>query len=98
MKILILGSNGLVGSAVSNLLNSKENLKIMDPNRQELNLFNSDEIKKFLSANKPDVVINCAAKVGGIVANNTHRVDFLLENLKINLFILENIINSSVRK
>ena len=98
MKILILGSNGLVGSAVSNLLNSKENLKIMDPNRQELNLFNSDEIKKFLSANKPDVVINCAAKVGGIVANNTHRVDFLLENLKINLFILENIINSSVKK
>ena len=70
----------------------------MDPNRQELNLFNSDEIKKFLSANKPDVVINCAAKVGGIVANNTHRVDFLLENLKINLFILENIINSSVKK
>ena len=35
MKILILGSNGLVGSAVSNLLNSKENLKIMDPNRQD---------------------------------------------------------------
>ena len=98
MKILILGSNGLVGSAVSNLLNSKENLKIMDPNRQELNLFNSDEIKKFLSANKPDIVINCAAKVGGIVANNTHRVEFLLENLKINLFILENIINSSVKK
>ena len=98
MKILILGSNGLVGSAVTRLLINKKNINILHPNRQELNLFNSNEIKKYLSSNKPEILINCAAKVGGIVANNTHRVDFLLENLKINLFILENIINSSVKK
>lgn len=54
-----------------------------------MDLFNLDETSKFIEKNRPDVVINAAAKVGGIVANNTQRLEFILENLKINMNILE---------
>jgi GDP-L-fucose synthase len=54
-----------------------------------VDLFNLDETSKFIEKNRPDVVINAAAKVGGIVANNTQRLEFILENLKINMNILE---------
>ena len=47
------------------------------------------EISQFIDENEPDWIINCAAKVGGIVANNTYRTEFLIENLKINMNVLE---------
>ena len=53
-----------------------------------MDLFNLDETSKFIEKNRPDVVINAAAKVGGIVANNTQRLEFILENLKIILMII----------
>ena len=56
-----------------------------------MDLFNLDETSKFIEKNRPDVVINAAAKVGGIVANNTQRLEFILENLKINMNILESL-------
>ena len=64
-------------------------------------IFNSDadlflaEIKDAISKFKPDYIVNAAAKVGGIVANNTQRTEFILENLKININILESIIEFS---
>lgn len=93
MKLLILGSNGLVGSSLVRKFNTEPIFKnVIATNRKNLNLFNLEEVKNFLDNNKPDYIINAAAKVGGILANNTYRADFILENLKINTNLLEALI------
>tara|TARA_B100002019_G_scaffold291242_1_gene310837 strand:- start:2517 stop:3428 length:912 start_codon:yes stop_codon:yes gene_type:complete len=88
-KILIFGSGGLVGSAVKRTFESDDNYKVFTPLRNEVDLFSFDETYNFINKINPDWIINCAAKVGGILANNTYRTEFLIENLKINLNILE---------
>jgi len=62
---------------------------VIPSTRNEVNLFDFTSTKKYLYEIDPDIVINAAAKVGGIHANNTQRMDFVLENLKINMNILE---------
>lgn len=91
MKILIFGSNGLVGSSVTRTLRNA-NYEIIPSNRQDTNLFNLDETKKKITDENPSIIINAAAKVGGIFANDTLRTEFILENLKINMNILESCI------
>ena len=92
MKILVFGSNGLVGSSTVNLLKDKNIYKqIIGSNRKDTNLFDFNSTYKTISEERPDVIINAAARVGGIVANNTNRFEFIVENLKINLNILESI-------
>jgi len=88
-KILILGSSGLVGSATKEILTLEDSFKVLSPLRKEVDLFSPLEISQFIDENEPDWIINCAAKVGGIVANNTYRTEFLIENLKINMNVLE---------
>ena len=90
-KILIFGSKGLVGSSTFNLL-KKSNYLVVASSRSDTNLFNIEEVIKKIRTESPDIIINAAAKVGGIVANNTYRSQFLIENLKINLNILESCI------
>lgn len=93
MKILILGSNGLVGSSlVRNLSSNIFYDEVIATNRQILDLFDINNVKKFIENNRPDVIVNAAARVGGILANNTYRADFILENLKININLLEALI------
>ncbi len=93
MKLLVFGSNGLVGNSLKRLF---ENSNLFNSTyfstRKDTNLFSLDETSKLISEFGPDVVINAAARVGGIYANNTERTDFLMENLKINLNILESCI------
>jgi len=92
-KILIFGSNGLVGKSLQRQFEKKykqENLFFS--NRNDTDLFSFEETKKTIDAFEPDVLINAAAKVGGIYANNSQRTEFLIENLKINLNILESCI------
>ena len=92
MKILVFGSNGLVGSSTVKLLKDKNIYKqIIGSNRKDTNLFDFNSTYKTISEERPDVIINAAARVGGIVANNTNRFEFIVENLKINLNILESI-------
>ena len=89
-KVLILGSNGLVGKTLSNTLSNSEKVsEVFGSTRENANLFSFDETKELLEKQKPNIVINAAAKVGGIYANNTQRTEFILENLKINMNILE---------
>ena len=85
---------GLVGSNLSRIL-SKSNFvsKVISSTRKDTNLFSLTETSKKIEHEKPDIIINAAAKVGGIMANNTFRTEFILENLKINLNVLESIIN-----
>ena len=90
MKVLILGSNGLVGTSVKNVLERNSNIKeLICATRNDADLFNFDETKELIENSKPDIMINAAAKVGGIYANNSKRTEFILENLKINVNILE---------
>ena len=92
MKILVFGSRGLVGSSTVKTLKEKNIYKqVIASNREDTNLFDFDSTYKTISEQSPDVIVNAAAKVGGIVANNTNRFEFIVENLKINLNILESI-------
>jgi len=82
--------NGLVGKSLIRVLSNSENISELIPStRNDTNLFSLEETRKTISNVKPSVIINAAAKVGGIYANNTKRTDFILENLKINMNILE---------
>ena len=75
------------------VLSSSENIgEVVSSTREDTNLFDFKETSKLISTTKPNVIINAAAKVGGIYANNTKRTEFILENLKINLNLLESCI------
>ncbi|WP_298480627.1 GDP-L-fucose synthase [uncultured Maribacter sp.] len=82
-KIYVAGHRGLVGSAIVNNLNLKGYTNLITRTHSELDLTNADDVKLFFSTEKPEYVILAAAKVGGIVANNTYRADFIYSNLMI---------------
>ena len=82
-KIYIAGHRGLVGSAIVKNLQSKGYTNLVYRTHKELDLCNQADVSKFFEDEKPEYVILAAAKVGGIVANNTYRAEFIYENLQI---------------
>ncbi|WNH08614.1 GDP-L-fucose synthase family protein [Thalassobellus suaedae] len=82
-KIYIAGHRGLVGSAIFKNLQSKGYTNIITRTHKELDLTNQIAVASFFEEEKPDYVFLAAAKVGGIVANNTYRADFIYENMMI---------------
>lgn len=82
-KIFIAGHNGMVGSAVLNHLKENGYTNTIVRTRNELDLTKQADVNRFLGKERPDSVIICAAKVGGILANNTYRADFIYQNLQI---------------
>ena len=82
-KIYVAGHRGLVGSAIVRMLRRSGYSNIVTRARDELNLLDSVAVTKFLSDSQPDCIIDAAAKVGGIHANNTLRGQFIYENLTI---------------
>ena len=90
-KIYVAGHLGLVGSALVRSLQRKGYSNILGRPIHELNLLDQRETLEFFKTEKPDYVILAAAKVGGIIANNTYRAQFIYENLQIQ----NNIIHSS---
>lgn len=82
-KILVLGGRGLVGSALVRNLAKQGYSNLLYPNRDDLDLLSQNDTKEYFEKKKPEIVINAAAKVGGIHANSTYRGDFILENLTI---------------
>ena len=82
-KIYVAGHRGLVGSAIVKNLESKGYTNIITRTHKELDLINQKAVEEFFEKEKPEYVILAAAKVGGIVANNTYRADFIYENLQI---------------
>jgi GDP-L-fucose synthase len=82
-KIYVAGHRGMVGSAILRKLQAEGYSNLVIRSSQELDLRNQQAVADFFSAEKPDYVFLAAAKVGGIVANNTYRADFLYENLAI---------------
>ena len=92
MKVLVLGSRGMVGSSVSKILKKNNSINLFESTRDDTNLFSLTETKKLLDDLKPDIIVNSAAKVGGILANDLQRTEFILDNLKININIIESLI------
>ena len=81
--IFISGHNGMVGKSIHKKLLKEKIGRLITANRKELNLENTAKVYEFIKRNKPDVIINCAGKVGGILANNTYPTEFLNENIQI---------------
>ena len=82
-KIYIAGHAGMVGSAIKRKLEFGGYTNLIYRSLDELNLIRQGEVEKFFLEQKPEVVIVAAAKVGGILANNTYRAEFIYDNLMI---------------
>ena len=82
-RIFVAGHRGLVGSAIVRHLQAKGYAHILTTTRQELDLRDTAAVNAWFAANRPEVVIDAAAKVGGIHANDTYPAQFLFENLQI---------------
>ena len=90
-KIYLAGHNGMVGSAIHRELAKRGYKNLLLKSLGDLDLRKQDDVKTFFEKEKPEIVIIAAAKVGGILANNTYRAEFLYDNLMIEA----NIIHSS---
>ena len=88
-KILVLGSNGLVGNALKRSEYFNSHFLIHYSTRDEADLTDIEQVRGVFKNIDPDIIINCAGKVGGILANSIEKFDFLYENLKITLNIFE---------
>jgi GDP-L-fucose synthase len=97
-KIYIAGHRGLVGSAIVKNLESKGYNNLIYRTHKELDLTNQEAVAAFFKIEKPEYVILAAAKVGGIVANNTYRADFIYENLQIQNNVIHQSYLNGVKK
>lgn len=97
-KIYIAGHRGLVGSAIFDNLKSKGYSNIITRTHQELDLTNQVSVAKFFSNEKPEYVFLAAAKVGGIIANNVYRADFIYHNLMIQNNVIHQSYLNGVKK
>ena len=97
-KIFVAGHNGMAGSSIIRSLNKKGYNKIIFTDKNQLDLRDTLKVKEWFNLNKPDVVIDAAAKVGGILANKNLPADFLFDNLKIQLNIIETAWENNVKR
>lgn len=97
-KIYIAGHRGMVGSALVRVLEQNGYNNLVLRTSKELNLTDQLAVKEFFESEKPEYVFLAAAKVGGIVANNTYRAEFIYENLMIQNNVIHNSYLSGVKK
>lgn len=97
-KIYVAGHRGLVGSAIVKNLEAKGYHNLIFRTHQELDLCDQEAVRSFFETEKPEFVILAAAKVGGIVANNTYRADFIYENLQIQNNVIHQSYLNDVKK
>jgi len=97
-KIYVAGHKGMVGSALVRKLQSVGYTNLILRTRQELDLLDQKAVANFFALEKPEYVILAAAKVGGILANNTYPADFLYQNLQIQNNVIHNAYLSGVKK
>ena len=96
-RIFVAGHRGMVGSALARRL-AGEDCEIVTVERSELDLLDQAGVRRWMQDRQPDAVIMAAAKVGGILANNSFPVDFLYENLVVQSNVIEAAFRSGVRK
>lgn len=97
-KIYIAGHRGMVGSAIWRQLSEKGYTNLIGLTSSELDLKDQKAVAEFFAAKKPDVVIDAAAKVGGILANNTFPYQFLMENMQIQNNLIDAALKNDVEK
>lgn len=97
-KIYIAGHNGMVGSAVWRALEKKGYTNLIGKTSKEFDLRNQQEVINFYKNEKPEVVIDAAARVGGILANNNFPYQFLMENMQIQNNLIDGALKSGVEK
>jgi GDP-L-fucose synthase len=97
-KIYLAGHRGLVGSAIFKNLQEKGYTNVIGRTHSELDLLDSVAVSRFFEDEKPDIVLLAAAHVGGIVANNVYRADFIYKNLQIQNNVIEESFKHGVKK
>ena len=97
-KIYIAGHNGMVGSAIWRKLEEKGYSNLIGKSSKELDLRDQHAVMSFLKNEKPDVIIDAAAKVGGILANNNFPYQFLMENMQIQNNLIDAAMKNNVEK
>jgi GDP-L-fucose synthase len=97
-KVFVAGHNGMVGSAIVRQLSKQFNVEIITRSRKELNLLSQADVEKFFADNSIDEVYLSAAKVGGILGNNTYPAEFIFENLSIQNNIIHSAHTHGVQK
>ncbi|HET6228227.1 MAG TPA: NAD-dependent epimerase/dehydratase family protein, partial [Bacteroidia bacterium] len=97
-KIYVAGHRGMVGSAIIRKLQKEGFTNIVTRTSSELDLRNQQAVADFFATEKPDYVFLAAAKVGGIVANNTYRADFIYENMMIQNNIIHQSYLNKIKK
>jgi GDP-L-fucose synthase len=98
MRIFVSGHNGMVGSAVCRRLSREPNLEVITRSRSYLDLTRADQVGDFFAEERPDTVVFCAAKVGGIHANNTYPVQFMTDNLLMSVNAIQAAFEHNVRR
>lgn len=97
-KIYIAGHRGMVGSAIWRTLEKQGYTNLIGKTSKELDLRNQKEVLEFLEAEKPEIIIDAAAKVGGILANNDFPYQFLMENIQIQNNLIDGSLKVDVKK
>jgi len=97
-RVLVAGANGMVGSAIVRNLKSKGYTNIIEGTRDDVDFTNQDETERYFCSEEPEYVFVAAAKVGGIMANNNYKADFLTENLQIQTNLIQQSYNFGVKK
>ena len=97
-KVWIAGHNGMVGSALLKVFLKKKNFKILKIDKKKLDLRNQTDVKKWVKRNQPDIIINAAAKVGGIKHNANFPANFIYDNLMISINIINAAYKHKVKK
>jgi GDP-L-fucose synthase len=96
--IYIAGHNGMVGSAIWRTLTAKGYTNLIGVTSKELDLRNQQAVQEFMNQNKPEVIIDAAAKVGGILANNNYPYQFIMENMQIQNNLMDTALKAGVAK
>ena len=96
-KIFLAGHKGLVGSAILRILKQKGYKKILTITKNKLDLREQKKVFLFLKKNKPKLIINAAATVGGIAANNKYRADFIYNNLSIQTNLIHSAFKNNIK-
>jgi len=98
MKIFVAGHRGMVGSAVVRALGKKAGIAVLTQTREQLDLTDPGAVDRWFSREKPDRVIDAAARVGGILENSRKPVEFLLDNLRIQNNVMESAFRHGCKK
>ena len=98
IKVFVAGHRGLVGTAVAEALSQDPTYEVLARTRSDLDLEDIRATRQFFLDHRPDMVVICAAKVGGILANNNFPVDFLQRNLRIQLSVFDAAYEAGVKR